>query len=212
MARHHVGGVRPLITSHDYLQCADEARICDDPAVLELNRSVLCLLEELGAETAGVDELSQGFHLTVGEKQAEVAGHQRRGAFDHQRHVGLFLPQRVQLPLEASRLHRQKRHGMLHAGGGKRKSDQTDRQIAGRMRRVVGKRRMPLPGPNGRSEADVWAGQEIAMAAPRTAPKGVYRYRSHDEANRDAERWAIDAMVERNLELADRPGDGPKLR
>lgn len=41
------------------------------------------------------------------------------------------------------------------------------------------------------------------MAAPRTAPKGVYRYRSHDEANRDAERWAIDAMVERNLELAD---------
>ncbi len=24
------------------------------------------------------------------------------------------------------------------------------------------------------------------MAAPRTAPKGVYRYRSHDEANRDA--------------------------
>jgi hypothetical protein len=50
------------------------------------------------------------------------------------------------------------------------------------------------------------------MAAPRTAPKGVYRYRSHDEANRDAERWAIDAMVERNLELADRPGDTPKLR
>ena len=78
--------------------------------------------------------------------------------------------------------------------------------------RVVGKRKMPLPGQNGPSEADVLASQEIAMAAPRTAPKGVYRYRSHDEANRDAERWAIDAMVERNLELADRSGDRPKLR
>jgi hypothetical protein len=78
--------------------------------------------------------------------------------------------------------------------------------------RVVGKRKMPLPGQNGPSEADVLASQEIAMAAPRTAPKGVYRYRSHDEANRDAERWLIDAMVERNLELADRSGDGPKLR
>jgi hypothetical protein len=82
----------------------------------------------------------------------------------------------------------------------------------GKPMRVVGKRRMPLPGPNGPSEADVAASQEIAMAAPRTAPKGVYRYRSHDEANRDAERWVIDAMVERNLELADRPGFGPKLR
>jgi hypothetical protein len=77
--------------------------------------------------------------------------------------------------------------------------------------RVVGKRRMPLPGPNGPSEADVAASQEIAMAAPRTAPKGVHRYQSHDEANRD-ERWVVDPMVERNLELADRSGFGPKLR
>ena len=78
--------------------------------------------------------------------------------------------------------------------------------------RVIGKRRMLLPGPNGPSEADVAASQEIAMAAPRTAPKGVYRYRSHEEANRDAERWAVDAMVERNLELAGRTGFDPKPR
>jgi hypothetical protein len=63
---------------------------------------------------------------------------------------------------------------------------------------------MPLPGLNGPSEADVLASQEIAMAAPRTAPKGVYRYWSHEKANRDAEQWATDAMVERNLELAER--------
>jgi hypothetical protein len=54
--------------------------------------------------------------------------------------------------------------------------------------RVVGKRKIPLPGQNGPSEADVLASQEIA------------------------ERWAIDAMVERNLELADRSGETPKLR
>lgn len=71
---------------------------------------------------------------------------------------------------------------------------------------------MPVPGPNGPSEADVAASQEIAMAAPRTAPKGVYRYRSYDEANRDAERWTTDATVEKNLELVDRSGTGPKLR
>lgn len=67
---------------------------------------------------------------------------------------------------------------------------------------VLGERKMPLPGQKRPTEADVLASQEIAMAAPRTAPKGVYRYRSHEEANRDAERRAIDAMVERNLELA----------
>jgi len=36
------------------------------------------------------------------------------------------------------------------------------------------------------------------MAQYRTrAPKGVFHYRSHEEANRDRERWLIDAMVAR---------------
>jgi hypothetical protein len=36
------------------------------------------------------------------------------------------------------------------------------------------------------------------MAQYRTrAPKGVFHYRSHEEAHRDRERWLIDAMVAR---------------
>jgi hypothetical protein len=79
--------------------------------------------------------------------------------------------------------------------------------------RVIGNRKIPVPGPNGPSDADVAASQEIAMAAPQTAPKGVYRYRSHAEADRDAERWAVDGMVKRNLELAEqRVQFAPKIR
>jgi hypothetical protein len=37
------------------------------------------------------------------------------------------------------------------------------------------------------------------MAQYRTrAPKGVFVYRSHEEANQDRERWLIDAMVARS--------------
>jgi hypothetical protein len=33
------------------------------------------------------------------------------------------------------------------------------------------------------------------MARYRTrAPKGVFRYQSHEEANRDRERWIVEAM------------------
>jgi hypothetical protein len=39
--------------------------------------------------------------------------------------------------------------------------------------RVIGNRRGPLPGSNGPSDADVAASQEIAMATPRTVPKGI---------------------------------------
>ncbi len=34
------------------------------------------------------------------------------------------------------------------------------------------------------------------MASYRTrAPKGVFRYRTHEEANRDRERWTLEAML-----------------
>jgi hypothetical protein len=37
------------------------------------------------------------------------------------------------------------------------------------------------------------------MARYRTrVPKGVFHYRSHEEANRDRERWLTDAMVARH--------------
>jgi hypothetical protein len=35
------------------------------------------------------------------------------------------------------------------------------------------------------------------MARYRTrAPKGIFIYRSHEEANRDRDRWLVEAMVE----------------
>ena len=79
--------------------------------------------------------------------------------------------------------------------------------------RMIGNRRSPPPGPIGPSEADVAASQEIAMAAPRVVPKGIHRYRSHAEADQAMRKWAIDGMVERNLELAQSPElIGPKIR
>jgi hypothetical protein len=39
------------------------------------------------------------------------------------------------------------------------------------------------------------------MAAYRTcAPKGVFIYRSHEEANRDSERWIVDAIVAKHAD------------
>jgi len=36
------------------------------------------------------------------------------------------------------------------------------------------------------------------MARYRTrAPKGIFFYRSHEEANRERERWLVDAIVEK---------------
>jgi hypothetical protein len=62
--------------------------------------------------------------------------------------------------------------------------------------RVVGGRLAPLPG-----EAPTKAAREAMsqMARYRTrVPKGVFHYRSHEEANRDRERWLTDAMVARH--------------
>lgn len=61
--------------------------------------------------------------------------------------------------------------------------------------RVVGRRRRPAPGaPPPATTRSALA----AMARYRTsAPKGVFIYRSHEEANADRERWTVDAVVER---------------
>jgi hypothetical protein len=61
--------------------------------------------------------------------------------------------------------------------------------------RVVGKRQRPAPGhvPSPEARAAM-----TAMAASRTkAPKGVFIYRSHEEANRDRDAWTVAAMIER---------------
>lgn len=61
--------------------------------------------------------------------------------------------------------------------------------------RVVGARRKApagaLPPPESRAAM-------TQMAQYRTrVPKGIFRYRSHEEANRDWEQWTVDAMVAR---------------
>jgi hypothetical protein len=59
--------------------------------------------------------------------------------------------------------------------------------------RVVGRRSLPEPGKLPSAEARAAMAK---MARYRTrAPKGVIVYRSHEEANRDRERWTVDAMV-----------------
>jgi len=59
--------------------------------------------------------------------------------------------------------------------------------------RVVGRRRRPpigqLPSPKARA-----AMAECARYLTR-APKGVFIYRSHEEANTDRTRWQVEAMV-----------------
>ncbi len=61
--------------------------------------------------------------------------------------------------------------------------------------RVVGKRtRPPLGIPPSKAARDALA--QMARYETR-APKGVYRYRSHEEANADMERWRVDLMVSR---------------
>ena len=70
--------------------------------------------------------------------------------------------------------------------------------------RVVGRRRMLDVGLRGPTEAEIRASAESSAMAPRTCPKGVYRYRNHAEANAQMEKWLVDGIVERTLELDDR--------
>jgi hypothetical protein len=64
--------------------------------------------------------------------------------------------------------------------------------------RIVGRRAAAPPGSPPREEARA---AMAAMARYRTrAPKGVFTYQSHEEANRDRERWLIDAVVARHAD------------
>jgi hypothetical protein len=64
----------------------------------------------------------------------------------------------------------------------------------GEFRRVVGKRTQ-AHGPGVRPET-VRALTEMARYVTR-APKGVFRYQTHELANLDRERWTVDAMQAR---------------
>jgi hypothetical protein len=71
-----------------------------------------------------------------------------------------------------------------------------DRNFDGeRFLRVVGRRRPPEPGAPPSVEA---RRAMTAMARYLTrAPKGIFIYRNHEEANRDRDRWVVEAIVEK---------------
>jgi hypothetical protein len=61
-------------------------------------------------------------------------------------------------------------------------------------RRVVGKRQTRAPGAPPPAEARHAMAQ---MAQYRTgAPKGVFRYATHEEANEDRERWTVERLLQ----------------
>ncbi|GAB6044348.1 hypothetical protein [Endothiovibrio diazotrophicus] len=66
------------------------------------------------------------------------------------------------------------------------------REIGKRTQRPTGEPRPPTP------EERKWV--EKMAQHPTRIPKGVFRYRSHEEANRDWEKWHVEQVVE----LADR--------
>ena len=61
--------------------------------------------------------------------------------------------------------------------------------------RVVGRRTQAPIGQPPRAEVRA-ALAEMARYVTR-APKGVFIYRSHEEANADRDRWTVEAMVAR---------------
>jgi hypothetical protein len=75
--------------------------------------------------------------------------------------------------------------------------------------RIIGRRTLPDIGLRGPTEDEVRASQEIAQRSFIRAPKGVYRYRNHAEANADMDRWIADTMAERARELCARSATPP---
>jgi hypothetical protein len=71
--------------------------------------------------------------------------------------------------------------------------------------RVVGRRKQEDVRLRMPTQAEVEANREASSLAPRVIPKGVYRYRSHEDANEAMERWNTDGLVEKALE-------GPGIR
>jgi hypothetical protein len=66
---------------------------------------------------------------------------------------------------------------------------------------VRGRRRTRPVGLFGPTDDEVRSSMEDAMQAQRVVPKGVYRYRTHAEANAAADRWAVEGLVMRAREL-----------
>lgn len=61
--------------------------------------------------------------------------------------------------------------------------------------RAVGRRRRPPVGQP--PPADARQAMTCMASCTTRVPKGVFRYRSHEEANADRERWTVAAVVAR---------------
>lgn len=70
--------------------------------------------------------------------------------------------------------------------------------------RVVGERIERLPGLRWPTPEEIRHTQELGCGALLYYPKGVVRYRSHDEANADMNRLIADAMARKALQLVGR--------
>lgn len=61
------------------------------------------------------------------------------------------------------------------------------------IRRVVGRKSRQITEGAAVTDADIaWTKR---MSGCTRAPKGIFRYKNHDEANKDRERWAVEAVV-----------------
>jgi hypothetical protein len=58
--------------------------------------------------------------------------------------------------------------------------------------RIVGQSASLPVGLFGPTEDDILASVENLKLAPCVVPKGIYRYRTHAEANAAADRWAVE--------------------
>jgi hypothetical protein len=70
--------------------------------------------------------------------------------------------------------------------------------------RIVGKQTEPQFGLRGPTPSEIEASVDSSRQAPRNIPKGVYRYKSHADANEAMDRWTVDGMVEKSRELDSR--------
>ncbi len=68
--------------------------------------------------------------------------------------------------------------------------------------RVIGRMPVASYGPRGPTAQEVALADGITSSMPRVVPKGVHRFRSHDEANRASDRWVVDGVVARAGQLA----------
>jgi hypothetical protein len=67
--------------------------------------------------------------------------------------------------------------------------------------RVIGKQAASQFGLRGPTPNEIEASIDSSRQVPRNIPKGVYRYKSHADANEAMDRWTVDGMVEKAREL-----------